>query len=154
MRKVGFTFIELMLVTAIIGILAGLSIPLFRRTFSDIQLTTSSQGIVSLARYARQRAIIERSHYRLNLDVDKNRYWLNRLKLSSKEDREFEDVEGKFGKVYFLPREITIFSKSPHISFYPDDSSDKVNISLTNVNGKTNKLTTKGPRGSVKIITE
>ncbi len=154
MRKVGFTFIELMLVTAIIGILAGLSIPLFRRTFSDIQLTTSSQGIVSLARYARQRAIIERSPYRLNLDVDKNRYWLNRLKLSSKEDREFEDVEGKFGKVYFLPREITIFSKSPHISFYPDGSSDKVNISLTNVNGKTNKLTTKGPRGSVKIITE
>jgi len=150
----GFTFVELMLVVIIIGVLASISTPLFRRTFNDIQLANASQEIVSLTRYARQKAIVERNLYRLNLDSYKNSYWLTKCDLSAESKDEFQKLEGKFGRHRRLPKGIKLVTKKKNMCFYPDGTSDGITFSLTNQNQRKNTLTTKGIRGSVGIIEE
>ncbi|UCB56655.1 MAG: prepilin-type N-terminal cleavage/methylation domain-containing protein [Candidatus Omnitrophota bacterium] len=120
-NKSGFTFIELVLVTLIILIVAGLAAPLFRRPFSSIQLKNTSQGIVNLLRYAQARSIAEREIQRIDFDNFK------------------------------IPEGISISSESDFINFYPDGSADKTEIKVSDNKGKTFTITTQRNTGYVKV---
>lgn len=142
-----FTLIELILVVCIISILVGLSTPRFRKTFVDIQLEAEVNRFVSLIRYAQAESIIEKTVIRLNIDSSKGRVWLARRK-----NGEFEIIQGKFGRVFFIPSNINCISDSEKIDFFSDGSSESANIVLINTNNKAYKLSAGRAIGHVKVV--
>ena len=60
MKHRGFTLIELTLVTAIILALIGLSIPLFKKTFTNLSAKDAVFNISKLVSYAQEKAVIDR----------------------------------------------------------------------------------------------
>lgn len=149
--KKGFTFIELMLVVITIGIILGLSIPLFRRTFTDLQLENLTQSMAQLMRYAQERAIVERFPYRINFDFDKGRYWVA-VGSDAFDPNTFQRLGGRFGRVYVVPNGISIDGEDGALTFYPDGRADRGCIYLTDQKQTFYTLTTQGRIGSVKII--
>jgi Tfp pilus assembly protein FimT len=137
----GLTFLELLLLIVIIGALAGVSAANFRRTFRQIELNTTVSNLQSFLNSLSQRAIVERKPVILTFAADKNSA-LARLKGSTTKL-----------KSYPLPQEIKVEldKADAEVVFYPDSSIDSVTITLTNRNGDSRRLTTKGVLGSVKI---
>jgi len=75
-NRCGFTLIELVLVGLIILIMVSVSVPMFRRTFSNVQLDETAYNIVKFMNYARAKAIAERVRAKLDFDFDTGEYRL------------------------------------------------------------------------------
>jgi len=61
----GFTMIEIILVIALIGILASISLPIYRKTMAHHSLHSAARVISTDIRYTQQKSITERDSYRL-----------------------------------------------------------------------------------------
>jgi len=70
-----FTLIELLLVIAFLGIIAGALLPSFQPAVAE-QLTSSSRIIAADIMYCRDLAVSNSTHYTLTFDTTNNRYWL------------------------------------------------------------------------------
>jgi prepilin-type N-terminal cleavage/methylation domain-containing protein len=147
----GFTLIESLLVVTILAIIIGLSLPLLKNNFSNIQLSDSCQNIVSLSLYAHQKAIVERMIYRLNLDSGEEKYWLT---FKDNKSPTFIRPQDRLGKIYYLAEGINLESEKEFINFYPDGRTDIAVFSLSNQNGKKFNLATQPNLGYVKIVSE
>lgn len=142
------TFIELLLVIIIIGILIGVSIPSFRKTSNRLQLENSARQLQTVMNYLHQRSIIEQKIILLNIDNEKKEYWA-----------QIKDTSTPL-KTYPIPSDIfiEIIKKSDtdnkQILFYPDGQIDKITIKLTNREKETISLTTEGVYGGVKMVSQ
>lgn len=133
------TFVELLFVVAIIGIVAGISLPRFRKTFDNLRLNAVSQELQSFINYLSQRAIVEGEVIYLNIDDGNKEYW---AWLKDRKDRL---------KTYQIPAQIRIEVEQEQILFYPDGTIDKVTIKLINPDNRYVSLTTKGVYGGIKL---
>jgi len=70
----GFTLMELMLVVAIIGIMAAVSLPIILNMIPDMRLRAATRDIVSCLQEARLRAIKENDTVVIVFDLPNNRY--------------------------------------------------------------------------------
>lgn len=77
-RARGFSLLEMMVVLAILGVLAGLAIPYFETTAVD-QLQAAATVVVADIDYARNLAIANASDYRLTFTPASNRYQLTHV---------------------------------------------------------------------------
>ena len=75
-NKAAFTLIELVLVTAIVLIIISLSIPLFKRTFSDLTIKDLAFNISKLTYLAREKAILQKKNFKISFDFPSGRYRL------------------------------------------------------------------------------
>ena len=151
----GFTLFELLIVISIIMIVLGLSMPLFRKTFSDIKLSATVSDIVSLMRYAQERAIVQGVVFRLNFDTEKGEYWLTKAKQEdSKSMVTFENVPGKFGRHLSVSEDLTLVGlEASSIDFYPDGEISQGKVTLNNTNKKSSTITvTPNAGNSISII--
>lgn len=137
-----FTFIELILVIALIGILSVVAIPQFRKTFNDLQLNNFARDLQSFMNYLEQRSIVERKIITLNVDDVNKEYWA-----------QIKDEPNRL-KTYSIPKEINTETNQSQIRFYPDGQIDAVTISLINPSNQRLRLTTEGVFGGVKILQE
>jgi len=133
------TFIELLLVIVVIGILIGISVPRFRKTFNHLQLDSFSRELQTFMNYLRQRSIVEGKLIYLNIDSDTGEYWA-----------EVKDVKNRL-RTYKIPTKIRIETQQKQIIFYPDGSIDKVTIGLIGSDNQKVTLTTKGVFGGIKL---
>ena len=133
------TLIELALVILVIGILIGVSLPSFRKTFNQLQLNSFSREFQVLMHYLRQRSIIEGKIIYLNIDSDNRQYWTK-----------IRDAENRL-KNYRLPEGVTLESEQKQVAFYPDGNIDKTTIIILGPDNKNITLTTKGVFGGVKL---
>lgn len=65
MNKKGFTIIEIILVIALIGFLATISLPIYKKTEAHYSLLTAARMIANDIRLAQQKSITESNSYRL-----------------------------------------------------------------------------------------
>jgi len=127
LKKSGFTLIELVLVILLVSIITALSTPLFRRTFSDLTIKNASFDMGKMINYTQEMAIIDRVMYKLNLNFEKESYWITK-ETHSEEGVVYKRIKGRFGKIFILPRRFSLRSNKKEIVFYPDGRSDEAKI--------------------------
>lgn len=93
-RAGGFTFLELILVLVLMGLVAGLVMPALGGVLDRTQRNAAAREIASAMRYARSQAVSAKTATAFVADFEMNRYWLENL---GTEER---------SSVRFLPREI------------------------------------------------
>ena len=77
-NRQGFALIELIFVSVILLALLGMAVPHLNRTYPYYALMSNGKDLAALMRYSQNRAIVEQTRYRLNLDLEKNIYWITR----------------------------------------------------------------------------
>ena len=147
-RAAGYALIELILVAVIIAILVSVSTPLFRRTFSDLEIRNASFNLARLISFAQQRSIADGVPYKLMLDKKKSHYRF--LKLSEDRNQGYVALEGRYGRYFLLPPNIILRTDKREVIFYPDGHSDKAAITLSG-RDKDIKITIKGNLGYVEF---
>lgn len=148
-KQNAITFIELLVVVIIIGILFGASIPQFRNTFDNLELENFVKDIYYLSHYLQGSAIGQSKIYYLNINKEEGKF-----QAFYKEGDEFKNIEGRFGKTYKTPQTASISTDPPDkngIYFYPDGSIDKIKIALKNQYGRELSLIIKGAAGEIQI---
>lgn len=149
-QKNSFTLIELLLVVIILGILAGMGAPAFRKTYLNLELNNTANNLAFLMRYAQGRCVVERTIYRLNFDSERKRCWLTKQSIGAAES--FEKVSSKFSRSIIFPKEIKVESELEAVNFYPDGKIDSVNIYLKYKNDRTLIISTEGQIGYVEVL--
>lgn len=133
-RKCSFTLIELLLVILLLGIVTGLAIPNLSQLYSNLQLKQTTVDISVLMRYAQSRAITQKRICRLNFDSQFSRYWITQA--TSNVDSEvlegsFQRIKGRWGRLFSIPKHITIESGKESVEFYPDGRIEKIRVYLS-----------------------
>lgn len=144
-----FTFIELLIVIIVIGILLGVSMPQVRRAHDNFVLETFVKNIYTLSRFLQSAAIVQAKVYYLNVDKANRAFFAE-----VSEDGALKEVKNRFAKKYKAPEGISV-SMEPKdaagIYFYPDGRTDNVTITVENRNQKKFRLIVKGAAGQIKI---
>ncbi|MDD4955331.1 MAG: prepilin-type N-terminal cleavage/methylation domain-containing protein [Candidatus Omnitrophica bacterium] len=133
-----FTFVELLIVIAIIGILSAMVIPNLKVAQSNFELDSFVKDIYYLAKYLQVSAASRSRIYRLDIEQDSGKtYFSAKYKNNA---AEFIPLSGRFKKIYTMPLSTEISSVEPpdraNIFFYPDASIDNTTIIFKNKSGK------------------
>ena len=150
-RQAGFTLLELLVVTLILMVLVGVSVPQFRRTFRHLQLQVFASDVAKLLTYANRRAVATGEVLRIQFDVDGRRYWLARAQEAPSEEK-FERVSDKFGRVVSVPGSISISSSTREVTFYPDGRADRFEMFIFDDSRAGYRLVTDVRTGRVKLL--
>lgn len=130
----GFTLIELALVAALMAVIIGLSAPLFKEAISNLSANNAALTISKLINYAQERAIIERRYYRIRF------YPGGRYRLSASDESDdvtvYKNIPGKFGRIFSLPRELSIACSAEEMTLYPDGTCDEFWFSVVGRYGR------------------
>ncbi len=149
--RAGFTLLELLFVVIIIGVLTALSAPVFKNSFTNLELSNSSYNLLHLMRYAQERSIVERIKYQLNFDSRLSRFWLTNEPDPLKPGQ-YSRLAGKIGRATVFPTGIKLETKNYLINFYPDGKIDQATIYLSSQNEKYFTIASQGQIGYVEIF--
>ena len=135
----GFTLIELVLVILFISIITALSTPLFKNTFSELELKNTTFNLSKIINYAQEMAIIDKASYKLNFDFDGGAYWLTKSYFVDGKQT-FTKLEGKYGRKFYFPDGLVFTASKKEIVLYPDGRSDTAEINIVDKNGRGRSL--------------
>jgi len=145
--------IELILVILLVAIIAGLSSPVFRNSFTSLELKDACFNIAKLANYAQEMAIVERASYKLSLDAQTGKFWLSRSDLLNP-GASYQKVKGSYGESFSLPRGISfaVGNELVELFFYPDGRlQPEKQVKISAVNGESRLINFKSLGSQVEI---
>jgi hypothetical protein len=125
----GLTLIELTLVAFLLLTIIGLSIPLFRKTFSNFSAQDASFNMSKLINYAQQMAVLERKDFKIVFDFEKGSYQLFEIDNLSKEPV-YRKAKGRFGKLFVVPQGLKLTGDKNTMIFYPDGHCDDIKVNM------------------------
>lgn len=71
----GFTLLEMLVVLAMLGLVAGVALPSLRQTPPGLRIEASARTLCAALRLTRMRAIATNSEMTLMVDADRKTYW-------------------------------------------------------------------------------
>jgi type II secretion system protein H len=120
-RGRGFTLVEMMVVVVIISIMSVVIVAEMHGTFQDALLRSTGRELASAFSVASSRAISVSRPYRVHLDTERHRYFLERGTRGGADFHPAQDVPGGSGT---LDSRITIQIVEPGVDA-PDDSGQE-----------------------------
>jgi len=142
-RQGGFTLIELGLVLLIISVIIALVVPRFRDQ-SHAELISQTRKLATIFRFLQQEAILNGRVYRLNFDLDQQRYFVTSADADEGLDGNFQQESGVVGKNVALPASLQmadvdvpflggkLYEGLAFTHFYPDGYVDPTAVHLDN----------------------
>jgi len=138
MPSKGFTFIEVILVVVIIGVILVVSIPNLSQSYNFLQLQTTANNMGHLMRYAQSRSIVKQQKVKFVLEDAFKEYGL--LQEKQKDDGlsqdssegEYMKIEGRWGGFIKIPDKITVTADKLSVLFFPDGQIEGTIIRLCN----------------------
>ena len=150
-NRKGFTLTELMIITAIVGIMASITIPNIIGWMPRYRLKTITRDIYSTLQLARMRAVATGFEYQISFDLSNETYSISKGDSSSGSTSWTQE-----GGVSTVPYEIDIVSLSGSITslhFNPTGScSNATTITIRNSDGDEKKITVLTATGRIKIL--
>lgn len=147
-----FTFIELLVVVLIIGVVAGLIVPNFGNTYARFLLKETAHDIAHTLRYAQTNAITGRRIVQMAFDESASRYWLQAAKGESGARAEYERIPGRMGRTFNIPDGISIESELSEISCHPNGILEKARIYVSDERGNYFTVSTREQVGYVHVF--
>lgn len=147
--KRALTFVELLLVIAIIGVMTAVAVPQIKKTLESYELENFVKDIYYLTYYLQSDAISLGKIHRLNINKDSGEF-----QADYRDNSQFVNLKGRHGKVFKAPQDITISvepAERRFVFFYPDGSTDKVSINFTGRNKNKISLVIQGAMNEIKI---
>lgn len=145
-RFPGFTFIELLLVVAIIGVAAGMALPRVRHLLARAELDNFAKDVYYTALFLQSRAVVERKIYCLNIDAKQAQFMAG-----CKQGSGLKQVSGRLAGKQKAPRGCVIITESKEIYFYPDGSMDQALIRFENADKDKIELKFYSSGGQIEI---
>ena len=149
----GFTLIEIILVVLLVTVIIGLTVPNFSSAYNNLQLQNTTDHLAYLMRYAQGRAVTHNREVRLEFDEEHLHYWLTEQEEmigASEAEKTFNQISGRLGRMFVIPKDIEVRMEAMGISFYPDGRIEKDHIYLC-YHDRCYLISTKERRGYVQI---
>lgn len=123
----GFTLIELVLVVFVLLTLTALTVPAFQHTFQSVSEQTAAHRLAELLGYARERAVMDRTSYRVQWDETQGTYWLSADKgVAGAPER----LQERWGRTERLPQGVRFEAESSDAAFFPDGTATEASVRL------------------------
>ncbi len=146
----GFSLIEVMIVMAVMVILSGLASVSFISQLPHHRLNSAARDLISDLRWARQLALAERQPVSVVLDLETDRYQIERQSrpgIPIGWVRDLQDRRQGFGEI-----DIVSSSRGRVIAFQPNGiTTNFTTLTLRNAQGEQRQLTV-ALTGRVKIL--
>lgn len=148
----GFTFLELLVVLVLIGILLAVSIPELKKRLEHALLHQEARTATQFLRYAQYRAIADRTPVLFAVRPGESQYQIMK-EAGGKEGQRWTALSGEWGKPIKLKSELLLGHSLEGIVYFPDGSTSGGSFSLKYQKMLTH-LTIKPGLGHVKISFE
>lgn len=154
----GFTLLELVVVTVLVGILMAFAVPRLRESFHRLQLVTVTQDLASLSRYARAQAIVKQRPIRLVIDPKTRTAELMEQLRSERGEPTWGLFPGS--RPVTIPEGIRVRGEKTDVTFFPDgqavpsaDSGEtgSFQVEMENPEAEARLLIIQGPTGRVQV---
>ena len=156
----GFTFIELMVVLAILGVAVALVYPkLDRLLLAESEPWRSGRRLVRVVRHIHELAVATESAFFLHIDVEAGEYWTSSQDVEGGPGSATRPahLKGQFGDGVTLRR---LGSSNDDVApedvwtmeFSPDGWSDSASMVLTSSDGRRVEVIVKGWFGDVELV--
>jgi len=122
-RPAGFTLLELLIVLAILGLTAGMAVPMFAQAMPDIQARAAARDVAAMMRAARSLAITGNREVAVAVDLD-------RRTVDLAGERSEAIAKGIALDLYTAEEEL-IGRRAGRIRFYPDGTSTGGRVRLS-----------------------
>jgi type II secretion system protein H len=151
-RSRAVTFLELMIVLVILGIVLAVSLPSLKTTYQRGQLSSAAREIVALLRVARAEAIFREHPIEVRFDLAGDRYRLDLLEPDTDKHHRYNEPRiSEIEQIRYLPRDVSFAEISteaeatdkPNVAkvvFFPNGSATGASIILENVRGRKMKI--------------
>lgn len=157
-RSGGFTLIELVIVIAIIGVLAGMLVPRLP-DITAARLKSSSRKLSGVISYLYDRAAATQIVLRLTFDMEKNEYYISLLNT----DNQFEETSFTFARRTSLPDSVKVSETrtsaqgrinkgKAFVHFFPSGYVERAVIHLKDDSDREMTLITSPLTGRVRIL--
>ncbi len=102
-RNAGFTFLEMLVVVIILGVLSAAVMPVFSASFRGISARDAKTGLLATLAHTQESAVRDSREYRFYLDPKERRYWAARHTGMGEDGKRFTAVTDKWGLPVVLP---------------------------------------------------
>lgn len=133
-KKPGFTFIELVVVLAIVAVLAVTILPNFKRLWPGYQRREFVDYMNSLMQITWHNAIVTNKLHKVNFDLEKRKIWVEMqsdLKPNAQGDIPFVAIQSPYMKTTYEWQDETFDFKNFYIA-----KRDEISLTLKNKSGK------------------
>lgn len=146
--KAAFTFIELIIVCLIMGILIGVAMPQIKNAWDNLALENFAKGLYTRCAWLQANAIAETRIYYLGIEKEGSEFIGYIL-----DDNQYYKLSGRLGEALQLPFGARVLGpvSIAGIHFYPDGSSDPVNLTFESRRQNKVAFIVKGVSGEISV---
>ncbi|MCD6287839.1 MAG: prepilin-type N-terminal cleavage/methylation domain-containing protein [Candidatus Hydrogenedentes bacterium] len=118
----GFTLLELITVIIVLGILSGVMVPMFRDSFTNLQVRDATKNFIATIRFAQAQAIVQGVEYRVCLGENNRRYWVIRQTDPADDIDKFEMVKSEALRTTTFPDSLQVRTVSAPKGEFADEN--------------------------------